>query len=127
MKVVVTVARILLGLEFILFGLNVFLQFLHMPMPTGLAGQFLGVLVASHFMHFVALLQIVGGVLLISGNFLPLALSILGPILVSILLYHALMAPAGLPLAAITAILWLLVFIYVRSAFTGIVARQVQV
>jgi uncharacterized membrane protein YphA (DoxX/SURF4 family) len=127
MKVVVTVARILLGLEFILFGLNVFLQFLHMPMPTGLAGQFLGVLVASHFMHFVALLQIVGGVLLISGNFLPLALTILGPILVSILLYHALMAPAGLPLAAITAILWLLVFIYVRSAFTGIVARQVQV
>ncbi|HWF46311.1 MAG TPA: hypothetical protein VG168_04845 [Bryobacteraceae bacterium] len=127
MKVVVTVARILLGLEFILFGLNVFLQFLHMPMPTGLAGQFLGVLVASHFMHFVALLQIVGGVLLISGNFLPLALTILGPILVSILLYHALMAPAGLPLAAITAILWLLVFIYVRGAFTGIVARQVQV
>jgi len=49
MKIVTLIARILLGLIFVVFGLNGFLNFLSMgPMPTGLAGQFVGALVLSH-------------------------------------------------------------------------------
>ena len=127
MKVAALVARILLGVIFIVFGLNTFLPFLHMPMPTGLAGQFAGVLYASHYMHFVAFVQIVGGVLLLSGSYVPLALTILAPVIVNILLFHSLMAPEGLPLAAITLVLWLLIFVSVRSAFAGILSRTVRV
>lgn len=126
MKIAALIARILLGIEFIVFGLNTFLQFLHMPMPTGLAGQFAGVLFASKYMHVVAVFQIIGGILLLADSFVPLALTILGAIGVNILVFHALMAPEGLPLAFVTAVLWLLVFIPVRSAFEGIFARRVE-
>ena len=55
MKILVLIARLLLGLIFVVFGLNGFLNFLSMgPMPTGLAGQFIGALVLSHYFWVVA-------------------------------------------------------------------------
>ena len=66
-------------------------------MPTGLALQFLGVMSASHYMVPVFLLQVVGGALLLLNRFVPIALVLLGPVIVNILLYHTLMAPEGLP------------------------------
>jgi putative oxidoreductase len=78
MKIAVLVARILLGLIFVVFGLNGFLNFLHAPMPAGQAGQYMGVMFGSFYMHFVFLVQVVGGVLLLSGQFIPLALVLLG-------------------------------------------------
>lgn len=56
MKIVTLIARILLGLIFVVFGLNGFLNFLSMgPMPTGLAGQFVGALVLSHYFFGLSL------------------------------------------------------------------------
>jgi uncharacterized membrane protein YphA (DoxX/SURF4 family) len=127
MKVAVLIARILLGLEFVLFGLNGFLQFLHMPPPTGLPAQFLGALFISKYYVVVFALQIIGGVLLLSGRYIPLALTILGPILFNILLFHGTMAPAGLPLAFVTLVLWFIVFAGVRKAFAGIFAAKVEI
>ncbi|HEY3991133.1 MAG TPA: hypothetical protein VGM02_17670 [Acidobacteriaceae bacterium] len=125
MKVTVLIARILLGLVFVLFGLNGFLQFLHMPPPTGLPAQFLGALFVSHYYVVIFALQLIGGILLLSGRYIPLALTILGPIIVNILLFHSTMAPQGLPLALVTLILWIIVFTGVRSAFAGIFAAKV--
>jgi uncharacterized membrane protein YphA (DoxX/SURF4 family) len=126
MKVAVLIARILLGLEFVLFGLNGFLQFLHMPPPTGLPAEFLQALFASHYAMPVFALQLIGGLLLLSGRYIPLAVTILGAILVNILLYHITMAPSGLPLALITLVLWSIVFWSVREAFAGIFAAKVE-
>ena len=126
MKVAVLIARILLGLEFVLFGLNGFLQFLHMPPPTGVPAQFLGALFVSHYAVPVFALQLIGGLLLLSGRYIPLAITILGAILVNILLFHITMAPSGLPLALITFVLWIIVFIGVRRAFAGIFAAKVE-
>jgi uncharacterized membrane protein YphA (DoxX/SURF4 family) len=126
MKVAVLIARILLGLEFVLFGLNGFLQFLHMPPPTGLPAEFLQALFASHYAMPVFALQLIGGLLLLSGRYIPLAVTILGAILVNILLYHITMAPSGLPLALITFVLWIIVFWSVREAFAGIFAAKVE-
>src|SRR5436190_15940840 len=111
MKIAALISRILLGLIFVVFGLNGFLHFLDMgPMPTGVAGQFLGALAQSHYLFVVAGLQVVGGALLMVNRYVPLALVILGPVIVNILLYHVLMAPAGILLAIVATILWVIVF-----------------
>jgi putative oxidoreductase len=120
MKKVALVARILLGLIFLLFGLNGFLHFIPMPPPTGLAGQYFTVLFVSHYLVLVFLVQVIGGILLLANRFVPLAIALLGPVLVNILMFHFLLAPAGLPLAVFTAALWLIVFFSVRQAFAGL-------
>jgi putative oxidoreductase len=106
MKIAVLIARILLGLIFLVFGLNGFLNFLHAPMPTGPAGQYMAVMGGTLYMQFVFLVQIVGGVLLLSGQFIPLALVLLGPVIVNILLFHITLLPTGLPPGLFAAILW---------------------
>jgi uncharacterized membrane protein YphA (DoxX/SURF4 family) len=124
MRIVALISRLLLGLIFLVFGLNGFLQFLNMPMPTGLAGQFMGALFLSHYLWVVAGLQVVGGVLLLVGRFVPLALVLLGPVIVNILLYHLLLNPAGAGLALVVTVLWFIVFFAYRQYFSGIFVQK---
>jgi len=125
MKIASLVARILLGLVFTVFGLNGFLHFIPMgPMPTGTAGQFAGALAASHYMAVVSGLQLATGVLLLLNQFVPLALTLLGPVIVNIVLFHALMAPSGLGVAAFVTVLWFLAAYRVRSLFMALLQRQ---
>jgi uncharacterized membrane protein YphA (DoxX/SURF4 family) len=126
MKIAALIARNLLGLVFLTFGLNGFLHFIPMPPPSGLAGQYLGALFVSHFLVAVFLLEAIGGALLLINRFVPIALVLLGPVLVNIVLFHALMAPEGLPLAIVASVLWLIVFIRNRRAFAGIFAATVE-
>jgi|SRR5882724_2298244 len=107
MKIAALIARILMGLAFLVFGLNGFLHFIPSgPMPTGAAGQFVGALMTSHYFLVVAGLQFLGGALLLMNRYAPLALVILAPIIVNIFFFHALMAPSGLPQAIVVVILW---------------------
>lgn len=126
MKILSTAARLLLGLIFLVFGTNIFLHFIPMgPMPTGTMGQFTGALAASHYVYVVGFFQVLPAILLLANRYVPLALTLLGPVIVNILLTHILMAPAGLPLACFVAILWILVFNSVRRAFAGIFQSRV--
>lgn len=121
MKITTLVARNLLGLMFVVFGLNGFLHFLPMPPPpAGLAARYLTVLSASHYMVPVFLLQLLGGILLLANRFVPVALVLLGPVIVNILMYHVLMAPAGLLPGLAALALWLLVFYRMRAAFASV-------
>src|SRR6185295_15715559 len=125
MKIVTSIARILLGLVSVVFGLNGFLNFLNMgPMPTGLAGQFMGALIVSHYYWVIAALQVVGGALLLVNRFVPLALVLLGPIIVNIICYHVLLNPSGAAPAAVVTVLWLIVFYGNREHFSGIFVQQ---
>ena len=125
MKIVTLIARLLLGLIFVVFGLNGFLNFLNMgPMPSGLAGQFIGALALSHYFWVVAALQVAGGALLLINRFVPLGLVLLGPVIVNIILYHAFLNPTGAPLAVIVLILWLIVFYAHRQYFSGIFVQR---
>jgi putative oxidoreductase len=126
MKITALIARLLLGLIFLVFGLNGFLHFLPMPPVTGTAAQFLGALVVSHYLVPVFLLQIISAVLLLLNRYVPLGLTLLAPVIVNILLFHALMAPSGLPLALVVTVLWILVALSVRSAFAGLWQQRVQ-
>ncbi|SRR5258708_17783402 len=120
MKIASTISRFLLGLIFVVFGLNGFLQFISMPPPTGLAAQYFTVLFMSHYLVVVFAIQLAGGVLLFFHRAVPIALVLLGPVIVNILLFHFLMAPEGLPLALITTALWFMAFWPYRRAFAGL-------
>src|SRR5579862_9946224 len=106
MKTTSIIARYLLGLIFTVFGLNGFLQFIHQPPPANpLAIQFLVSVSASHFAAFFFAMQVVGGLLLLSGYFVPLALTVLAAELYNILAFHLTLAPASIPPALVAAVL----------------------
>ena len=125
MRIAGLIARYLLGLIFVVFGANGFLHFIPMPPPAGVAGQFMGALFVSHVLVVVFLLELAGGILLLVGRYVPLALVLLGPVIVNIVLFHVFMAPSGLPLAAVVVVLWGLTAWTVRSAFAGIFQSRV--
>ena len=125
MKILTLIARLLLGLTFVVLGLNGFLNFLSMgPMPSGLAGQFIGALALSHYFWVVAGLQVAGGALLLVNRFVPLGLVLLGPVIVNIILYHVFLNPTGIGLAIVVTVLWLIVFYAHRQYFSGIFAQR---
>src|SRR5437867_11145380 len=121
MKILIIIARSLLGLIFVVFGLNAFLNFISMPPPQGLAGDFMKALFVSHYFYIVAVLQIAGGALCLLGRFVPLGLTLLGPVIVNILLYHIFLEPSGLPLALVVSALALFLLWAHRAAFAGLV------
>jgi putative oxidoreductase len=127
MKIAALIARILLGLIFLVFGLNGFLHFIPMgPMPTGTAGQFIGALFQSHYVYIVSALQVAGGVLLLVNRYVPLGLVLLGPVIVNIVLFHLLMDPKGLPLAIVLVVLWGILAFRNRQYFSGIFVQRTQ-
>ena len=122
MKIATIIARSLLGLIFVVFGSNMFLHFIPMPPPPdGPAREFMTALFLSHYLYAVGALQVVGGVLLLSGRKVPLGLTLLGPVIVNILCFHVLMAPAGLPLAIVVSLLALFLLWRYREHFAGLV------
>jgi len=125
MKITSLVARYLLGLMFTVFGLNGFLNFIHQPPPANsLALQFLGAIIASHFAAFFFAVQVLGGLLLLSGRFVPLALTLLAAVLYNILAFHLTMAPGSIAPALVACVLWILVFLQYRESFKGIFSAK---
>jgi len=124
MKIAVIIVRVLMGLIFVFFGLNGFLQFMKAPMPTGLAGEFLTVLFQSHYVLFICVVQIVGGLLLLVNRYVPLALTLLGPVVVNIILYHLLLNPTAAQLAVVVTICWFFLFYRYRQNFSGLFVQK---
>jgi uncharacterized membrane protein YphA (DoxX/SURF4 family) len=121
MKIATIIARVLLGLIFVVFGFNGFLHFIPMPPPANpLAVQFGTALAVSGYMNVVFAFQIIGGALLLLGFFVPLGLTILCPIIANIFLFHACMAPEGLPLALVCALLALFLIWRYWPNFAGL-------
>ena len=121
MKIASIFARYLLGLIFTVFGLNGFLNFIHQPPPANpLAIQFLVSVSESHFAAFFFAMQLLGGLLLLSGYFVPLALTVLAAELFNILAFHLTLAPASIAPALVASVLWVLVFLQYRESFKSI-------
>ena len=117
MRIAIMICRLLLGLMFFVFGLNNILGFMKMTPPDSpTALTFLTILHANHWMAFVGAIMTVAGLLLLVNRFVPLALTLLGPIVVNILLYHALLWPHGAVPAIVALVLELvLIAAYFRS------------
>src|SRR6476620_7398175 len=121
MKILATIARYLLALIFIVFGLNGFLHFIAQPPPPSeLARQYFTVMFTSHYLMFVFGLQLIAVVMFLFRRTVPLALIIAGPLIVNILLFHALMDPGGIVPGLVVTALWFVVFWQFRAAFYGI-------
>jgi putative oxidoreductase len=126
-KIVATIARYLLGLIFLFFGSNMLFHFLpNPPLPPGPLANFTGALAESHYIYALGFFQVAPAILLLINRYVPVALTVLAGMIVNIDLTHITMAPSGLPVAALVSILWLLVFLRVKSAFSGIFEPMAQ-
>ena len=119
------VSRILLGLVFFVFGLNGFLQFIPQPPMPEHAGAFLGALAGTGYMFpLIKSVEVVGGALLLSNRFVPLALALIAPNVVNIVLFHAVLAPGGLPVAIVVLVLELFAAWSYRDAYASMLRAR---
>ena len=120
MKIATIIARILLGLVFVVFGSNIFLHFIPMPPQNpSLATDFSKALMESHYMYVVGFCQVAGGLILLTGRFIPLGLTLLGPVIVNILCFHIFLNHQGWQLASVVAALALFLLWRHRANFAG--------
>jgi uncharacterized membrane protein YphA (DoxX/SURF4 family) len=118
-------ARVVLGLIFFVFGLNFFFHFIPQPPPQGPAGAFAGAMFATGYLFVVLkVVEVASGALLLAGRFVPLALAVLAPIVINIVLFHAFLAPAGLPLAIVVLALELFLAWSHRSVYRPMLAAR---
>jgi len=121
MKIATVIARILLGLIFIFFGSNAFLHFLPMPpLPQGVAGLYLKAFFESGYVYVIGGMQLLSGLLLLIGKFVPLGLTILAAMIFNIWAFHILMAPEGFPPALVVTVLELFLVWSYRERFAEI-------
>ena len=124
-----TIARLLMGLGFTVFGLNGFLHFIPQPkggMPAA-AADFAGAMAKTGYMfQLVSGTQVVAGVLLLLGVFVPLALVLIMPVLVNILAFHIFLQPAGIIPGAILMVLELYLALVYRKAYGPMLAMRMR-
>ena len=117
-------ARVVLGLIFFVFGLNGFLHFIPQPPPPEQALGFLtGLGSAGYFFPLLKTVEVIAGALLLSNRWVPLALTVLAPIVVNIVAFHAFLAP-GLALPLVLVALELYLAWTYRAAFRPLLAPR---
>ncbi len=127
MKFAIIGARVFLGLVFVVFGLNGFFHFIPTPEMAEAAGSLMGALVATgYFMMVVKLVEVLAGLMILTGRFLPLGLIILAPVSVQILLFHVFLDPKGLPMAIFIIVLQLFLAWAYRGSFSGVLEANPQ-
>lgn len=127
MSKAVLVVRLLLGFVFFFFGLNGILHFLPQPAMSGDVGTWITIMVQHHYMTFVAVLQVIAGLLLMVGRYVPLGLVILAPILVNILLFHFLLELQGVAIPLVCTVMELFLIWAYRLSFRGLLDAAPEV
>jgi hypothetical protein len=120
MKIAEMIARILLGLVFVVFGSNAFLHFIKAPPMTGPSGDFINAMMTTGYVKVVGFCQVAGGLILLIGRFIPLGLTLLGPVIVNILCFHIFLNHEGWQMAAVVAALALFLLWRHRANFAGL-------
>ncbi len=126
MKIASLVARLLLGVMFVVFGLNGFLHFIKGPIPEGIAGQFVGAIFGTKYYVVIFGVQLISGILFLVNRYVPLAVVLIGPVIVNILCFHGLLGVPGLPMALVVALLWAIVAIRNKQHLAGIFAQRTE-
>ena len=122
-------ARVLLGLIFLIMGLNGFLNFIPQPktpMPAGVM-EFLGALMKSGYMiPLISGTQLLVAILLLANRFVPLALALIAPVIVNIIAFHVFLSPEMIAPGIIVAILEIYLAWVYRKAFLPMLAISVS-
>jgi hypothetical protein len=128
MKILTLIAQVLVGLVFVVFGSDAFLHFIPAQVPPGLAGEFLKALIESKYVLFVGGVEVAGGALLLVNRFVPLGLTLLGPVVFNILVFHLLLSRPGGSVALVVSILWAFLMLRYRKNFASLFeAKPAQV
>src|SRR4051812_31643024 len=123
MKIATVICRILLGLLFVFAGLFPFLPLKMPDLPPTPGGQFMNALIVSHYIYAIAIVDLVAGLMLIIGRFVPLGLTLLAPIIFNIVCYHLFLDTKGLPFAiGVAAVEAFLIWRH-RDAFAGLLKQ----
>ncbi len=123
----VTAARVVLGLVFVIFGLNGFLHFLPQPPITGRPAEFFGALVATGYMlPLIKGTEVAAGSLLLLGRYVPLALTLLAPVIVNIVAFHAFLAPSGIALPLVVLALELTLAWAYRASYRTVLEAHAE-
>lgn len=119
--------RLLMGVIFLVMGLNGFLNFIPQPstpMPPA-AVAFMGAFMATHYMiQLISATQVIVAILLLSNRFVPLALVVIAPVIVNIVAFHAFLAPEGLSIAIVVAAMEVYLAWVYRDAFRPMLAMR---
>ena len=126
MKHAILGARLLLGINFIVFGVNPWLKLLPLPELNEAATAFFGAMAASYLLTFVKITEIAGGLLLLIGRFVPFALIILAPVVLNILFFHVFLDTTGIFLSLVIVALEVFLAWAYRDSFTGVLAMNAQ-
>jgi putative oxidoreductase len=126
MKITGVIARYLMGVIFVFFGANHLFNFLPSgPIPAGPAGEFMHGMMATGYMYVVGVCEVVPGLFLLIGRFVPLALLVLAAVIVNINVITAMMAPIGLPMGLFLILLWVLAALQVRQVLLPLLKARV--
>ncbi len=123
MKIVVLICRVLLGLIFVVFGLNGFLNFIPGPLPGGTAGAFLGAMISTHYIWLIGGTEFLAGLFLLLNRYLTLGIALLAALLANIIVFHLTMMPMGLGMAIGVTVLWAILAWQNRASFSQLFAK----
>jgi len=127
MKFAVVGARVLLGLIFVVFGLNGFFNFIPAPELSESAGALMGAFVTTgYFMIVVKLVEVISGLMILTGKYLPLGLILLAPVSVHILFFHIFLDQAGLPMAIFIIVMQLFLAWAYRDSYRGVLQANAK-
>lgn len=119
--------RLILGMIFLVFGINGFVQFIPMPPPPteGPVGAMIAGFAASgYFFPVLKMTEIACGFLLVTGYFVPLALVILAPVILQIFLFHIFLEPTGTVMAVFLVVAELTLAYFYRNAYSSLLTRK---
>ena len=126
MKILTLVARILLGITFLVFGADKIVPFIHAPMPTGDAGALIGLMFAHKWILFYGVVESASGLMLLLGRFVPLALTLLAGMGTNILLFNLTLTPSNLPIPLFLSVLEIYLVYAYRANFAGIFTAKAE-
>ena len=117
MKMITSIARILPGLIYLVFGLDYFLHFIpYEPHHTGRVAAFkAGLMGVGYFYPMIKSIQIVGGISLLINRYAPFFAVVLFPISINVFLYHTILVPSGW---------WMGVLLLIPNLFLGYAYRH---
>ncbi len=127
MQKLVLVARILLGLIFVVFSSNYFFGFFELPPPSPEGGLFISAIIGTGYLFtFMKIVELLAGILLLAGKLVPLALTVLAPIILNIFLFHIFLDMGGLILGLLLLALELFLAYSYRGTFAAILNPSAQ-
>jgi uncharacterized membrane protein YphA (DoxX/SURF4 family) len=128
MKTTALISRLLLGFLYLVFGLDYFLHFIpYQPLHTGKAGAFIaGLKGTGYFYPMQKVIQIMGGLSLLTNLYAPFFAVVLFPISLNVLLFHTLLVPSGWLMGVTLIVPNLLLGYAYRKYYNGLfVARAI--